>query len=320
MAANINLGKLAFVPPSPSTIPFRSPIGTLKASDPVESDDVVTLGVLGNATAPLKQYGILPWSALTDYPVNGLAMGLDGAIYQALQPSGPGNGGAESTDNPLFWGGAFLNIPKMQIFGTPGTYTWTRPIGCKFIRVRVAGGGGGSGGAPATGAGQFSSSASGGGGGGYAEGIISNVSDLVSVTVGAGGAGGTTSGSGATGGTSSFGNYLSATGGQGSNVGQSLSFGTTTGASIAQGGQGVGGDINLYGGQGTRATVFNNSISFNSYETQGTCLMFGVTRNGNDLSRLPPGTGASAASQASENSPAVAGNSGSQGMVIVESW
>ena len=40
MAANINLGKLAFVPPDPSTIPFRSPIGTLKASDPVESDDV----------------------------------------------------------------------------------------------------------------------------------------------------------------------------------------------------------------------------------------------------------------------------------------
>ena len=52
---------------------------------------------------PVMQYGILPWSALTDYPVNGLAMGLDGAIYQAVQPSGPGNGGAQDTSISLFW-------------------------------------------------------------------------------------------------------------------------------------------------------------------------------------------------------------------------
>ena len=47
-----------------------------------EADDVLL---------PVKQHGILPWSEAIDYPVNGICMGADGILYQALQASGPGD-------------------------------------------------------------------------------------------------------------------------------------------------------------------------------------------------------------------------------------
>lgn len=51
----------------------------------------------------VEQYGILPWSSLTNYPESGICMGLDGVLYQALQASGPANGGAQPTSNAAFW-------------------------------------------------------------------------------------------------------------------------------------------------------------------------------------------------------------------------
>ncbi len=51
----------------------------------------------------VEQYGILPWSSLTNYQESGICMGLDGVLYQALQASGPSNGGPQPTSNATFW-------------------------------------------------------------------------------------------------------------------------------------------------------------------------------------------------------------------------
>lgn len=51
----------------------------------------------------MEQYGILPWSSLTNYPESALCMGLDGVIYQALQASGPANKEAYPTTDTEYW-------------------------------------------------------------------------------------------------------------------------------------------------------------------------------------------------------------------------
>ena len=87
--------------------------------------------------------------------------------------------------------------------------TWSRPTGVKRILVRICGAGGAG-----SGVGEA------GGAGGYAEEIIdvTGVSSI-SVTIGQPGSWGGTyySGGAANGGSSSFGNYLSASGGNGAN-------------------------------------------------------------------------------------------------------
>lgn len=50
-----------------------------------------------------EQYGVMPYSPFTNYPEFGICMGADGQLYQALQPSGPDNGGAQPTNNVAFW-------------------------------------------------------------------------------------------------------------------------------------------------------------------------------------------------------------------------
>ena len=121
----------------------------------------------------------------------------------------------------------------IQAFSTPGTSTWTKPVGAKSVRVQlVAGGGGGSAGSRGA-AGTIRTGGGGGGGGGYND-VMFAASDLpatMSVAVGAGGVGGvsvttdnTAAGtSGDIGGQSRFYSgsklYASAGGGQGGNWG-----------------------------------------------------------------------------------------------------
>jgi len=122
---------------------------------------------------------------------------------------------------------------SMSSWTSAGTYTWIRPTNCSRVLVKVVGGGGGA-------AGYCES----GGGGGYAEKLI-NVEQVSTVTVTVGGGGSNTGyyAAGGDGGTSSFGSYVSASGGYGSNRNLSHTGG--------YGGNGSGGDINLYGGTGT---------------------------------------------------------------------
>jgi hypothetical protein len=111
----------------------------------------------------------------------------------------------------------------------------------KNVKVTVVGGGGGTPGAQDGQAGSQSSNGGGGAGAAIEELTAASVGASQPVTVGAGGNGGNHGqnnfGNGNPGGTSSFGNFLSATGGQvgSSNNGQ------------ASGGSGSGGNINVVG-------------------------------------------------------------------------
>lgn len=51
-----------------------------------------------------EQYGVMPYSPLTNYPENGLCLGLDGIVYQALKVNGPDTlNGVQDTNNDEYW-------------------------------------------------------------------------------------------------------------------------------------------------------------------------------------------------------------------------
>ena len=129
----------------------------------------------------------------------------------------------------------------VQTFTTSGSFTI--PSGVTQVEVELWGGGSGSfasiGGQPS----------GGGAGGGYARKRVTNLSpgQVVAVTVGSGGNGGTTSGVAATGGgTSSFSSYVSATGGS---LNAYATF-SSPGNGASPGGVGVNGDVNIVGSCG----------------------------------------------------------------------
>jgi hypothetical protein len=104
---------------------------------------------------------------------------------------------------------------KAAYYSVAGNYQWTCPPGVFYIKCHVTGGGGG-GGSVCQNSGPLCGGC--GGGGGYAEGIIPVIpGGVYGITVGAGGAGqsSTAGGPGATGGTTSFNGILTATGGGG---------------------------------------------------------------------------------------------------------
>lgn len=150
--------------------------------------------------------------------------------------------------------------PQVSVFSAGGT--WTKPAGCTYIHVFAVGGGGGGG----TGGGATSGQAqgAGGGGGGYCESILkaSDVTDSVTVTVGAGGSGGAEDGD--PGGNSTFGSYLTAGGGNGG-----VWMAATTGDAAAQGGLGgtaSGGNVlNIPGGDGDHGRILAGKLASPGY-------------------------------------------------------
>lgn len=126
-----------------------------------------------------------------------------------------------------------LAAKTIQVFSSPGTFTWNRPQGCIRVRVSLVGAGGG-------GAGYCEA----GGSGGYSESYIdvTNI-ETVAVTVGTGGNNVGYYGVAVNGTSSSFGSYLSASGGYGANAHQGHEGGMS--------GYGNGGQLNLYGGKGS---------------------------------------------------------------------
>lgn len=197
----------------------------------------------GTGTSSLAQYAVMLGNGTgAVQTVSGL-----GTSGQVLTSSGTG---AAPTWGDIASG---IGTPTVQVFTSSGT--WTRPSGCRKVKVTVIGGGA-SGGHWDPGA--ICCGTDWGGGGGGAGGTAMKYIDVTStssasVTVGAGGAAATTNGAnGNSGGTSSFSSFCSATGGSfgGGGVGSVPCH--CIGGPGGGGGGGIGssGDLNFTGGSG----------------------------------------------------------------------
>lgn len=198
-----------------------------------------------------------------------------------------------------------------------GDYPWL-----ERVKARVWGGGGGGGGATLTGAGSISGGG-GGGGGAYAEGFIheSDLSSSETVTVGAGGSGGTAA-NGSDGGTSSFGSHAVADSGKGGiTVIATHPHGTRggSGGDIAS----CTGDIKLSGSNGGHiwstsvARVFTGSGGASGVGGGGglgTITSSGLTGSNGDV----PGGGGAGAGNAESQGTNKAGGDGGAGLVVLE--
>lgn len=245
-----------------------------------------------------EQYGVMPYSPFTDYPELGICMGADGQLYQALQPSGPNNGGAKPTTDVAYWriavgtgigadntvwtsfGGssswALPNVaPRMFFSQTSGS--WTVPENVHKILVILTGGGG-------SGASSNGYEAGGGSAGGTCIGIFEVVPMAnVSYTIGAGGiAPPTYTGSGVSGNDGGNSSSLGMVAGKG--YGALIGAATEYSSGIMRGGSASGGILNLGGGVGT--------IGYQGYQ--------GTFNGGNGGSSFWGGGGAGAATSAIE--------------------
>jgi hypothetical protein len=201
------------------------------------------------------------------------------------------------------------------------TYSWLRAI-----RVKCQAGGGGGGGCATTGASQ-NALGSAGGGGAYAEKFITDIAGLgasVTVTVGAGGAGGSAgNNAGATGESSSFGVLCSANGGVGGNGGPagtlSANFHYVSNPAV---GATVGtGDLVVPGrsgqvGYGVHETVVNNGAGGDSFLGAGGANS--AVSTGTNGAAGSQGGGGSGGVNIESRSVARTGGAGGAGVVILE--
>ena len=182
--------------------------------------------------------------------------------------------------------------------------TFVVPSGVSQLEVELWGAGSGS----------FASNSStpsgGGSGGGYARKRIQGVSpgQMISVTVGNGGAAGTTSGAPAgAGGTTSFGQYVSSTGGS---LNYLASVANPQYGAIPPG-VGVNGDINLTGAAGQSAALNQGGMG-------GGAPMSGSQNSGTTgVSGTTPGGGAAGAGTGANSATPYDGAQGGGGLVVV---
>lgn len=189
----------------------------------------------------------------------------------------------------------------VQTFGASGNFVV--PNGVTRVEVELWGGGSGS-------FASTSSAASGGGsGGGYARKRLSGLTSgqVIPVTVGSGGAAGTTSTAPGPGGTSSFGSFVSATGGM---LNGSATVANPQNGAIP-GGVGVGGDVNLMGSSGGIGFLSVGGLGGGS--PMGGMQTSGSTGN----SGVSPGGGASGAGTGANGTTPYNGGAGANGLVVV---
>lgn len=167
----------------------------------------------------------------------------------------------ESSFSPSLMTGTLVYLYTGSV-GTDTTLSWTKPTGCRFVRV-ICQAGGGAGGSTSYGATRVGSG--GGGGGGYSEAVFNaySLSSSVTVTAGKGGLRVVPAGGGQSGGNSIFGSsaspYLLAIGGGGGGDGL---FAENGGGNSVGGSGGAGFTDN--GGNGgkarTRSVVGQDSL------------------------------------------------------------
>lgn len=185
-----------------------------------------------------------------------------------------------------------------------GSDTFVVPANVTQVEVELWGGGSGSY-ASATG-----TAAGGGSGGGYARKRIAGLlpGQVISVTVGGGGAGGTVAGAQpGPGGTSSFGSYVSASGGALNYLANASA--PQHGATPA--GVGIGGDLNLTGSAGQAGLAGQGGLG-------GAAPMGGSQNSGTTgVHGTFPGGGASGPGTGADGLTRYDGSSGGAGLVVV---
>ncbi|EGB9076366.1 TPA: carbohydrate kinase [Escherichia coli] len=233
----------------------------------------------------------------------------DGTVETALENLGLGDASG--------YVGRLLNI---QAFYSSGIYNPTP--GTKKVIVEMVGGGGGGAGAAAA---DSNSIAIGGpgGAGSYAKAQFTSGFSGVNVIVGSGGMGGTTSNPYASsGGTSSFGNLVSAAGGDsGKPAGPSGSFPfSTVAATVSASPSGSGVIVGTPGEGAASSIALSTGVSISSpggssrFGAGGFITAYGA--NGIDGAGYGAGGGPVATSTGKPNT-ALAGGNGSMGIVIV---
>jgi hypothetical protein len=193
-------------------------------------------------------------------------------------------------------------------FETPGTYTWKVPPGVTAIWIEVWGAGGGGSNVP-----SYNQHSSGGGGGGYGYARFTVVpGSIYSVVVGRGGV------NTGNGGSSSFGNLISATGGNGG-----AWTNTTTCANVAVGGTGGASSatFNVSGASGGNGIPCQSSGGIGGKGGSGGVGGSGgsVSFSGGALSgqngQIPGGGGGGACTD--NSAPNSAGGNGARGQVYI---
>lgn len=252
--------------------------------------------------------------------LNALA-GLTGVANKF--PIFTGEGAMTLADLSAISAGRLIGAPK--IITSSGTYTPS--AGTKSIIFECVGGGGGGGGCVAASSSAHLVSA-GGGAGGTAMHYVSTLASSYAISIGAGGAAGTTSGTvGGDGGTTSVGTICVATGGKGGGGGNSgaVSSSNTLVSSGGKAGAGTAGNLRqgAYESAGVAVAAFQSNVGSGGGSTPygqgglptGTSTQGAIA--GNSGSGYGAGGSGCASYGASGATSAVSGGAGTQGLVIV---
>lgn len=227
---------------------------------------------------------------------------------QIVFPIGVADGGTGSTSGAAALLALGLVSPNFHIFTASGDFEKANlPGHVTHVNVWGLAGGGGGGGANTS---TNYRGVGGGAGGFFMKRIaVSALAASETVTVGPGGAGGTSSASptvGANGGVTSFGAHASATGGLGG------AAASGTGLSGSAGGAGSNGDLNLIGS--TSGTMSNSGGAGSAEVAPGGDAPLGLGQGGRNISEAGKGFGAGGAPG---NHSGTDGGVGAPGLVIV---
>jgi hypothetical protein len=253
---------------------------------------------------------------------NASAITANGATISATEI-----GYLDGVTNNLASGYRLIGVKTYTTTGSTNVTIATEFPGARALRVKCQGAGGGGGGAAVTGASQNALGSS-GGGGGYAEKfiLVSSLSSIETIKVGAGGTGATAgANAGGTGGTSSFTVAGTETvigsgggGGTGGTVGGGLSgAGGTSGAAS-------GGDINVIGGSGGRSFLTGLGTGYALQSTPGSSVLSSMqvasvsTSGSAGGPGLLYGGGGVGGVNSESQATGKTGGAGAQGIVIVE--
>lgn len=301
----------------PTSLQITTSTATKITTDPANDNDDLVVGIsianidaaitslvtltrtiaTGSARTIFKNIALKPGDHL-EYGENGVWMHYDQTlgVYTALA----------------------IALSRTTILSGSGTYT--PPVGCRAINVRMLGGGGAGG--SSAGATSSGGGGAGGGGGGYVEKLVSPPASSYSYAVGAGGtAGATGNNAGGNGSDTTFGS-LTAKGGTGGPGSGAAAATVLLVAGGAGGIAGSGGDVNPAGEAGSPSTRLSATIIVSG---SGANSVLAGGANG----RITQGDGAAAAANsgaggaggASVNTATnQAGGAGGSGVILIDEW